>query len=464
MEEDRLSSLPDSLLVEILSLLPLNSAAATSALSRRWIPLWTQLPLLKINSDIPIFNLDTDSCKERFHESITTFNHILQQMTSPNIHTFDLHFNYPNLDVEQFNVCSASLISWIPLFCARNPAILKVSFVISQNGEFITLPTCIFETNSIVNLDLCGFFYCNLPESGIVTLPNLRKLSLYGVDFDPKVLRTLFNSCPLLETLFLRLNLVEDQLIDILAPNLKSLTIWMMGSSYRSKIVIDAPLLEVIVMLDCVALYSFVKIPCNLQKATIQFYEPEKVGVHLTNIPDLLQGVSKARFITFGTNLAIFNGFNPNYAHIWSLFSNLTHLKLVLNKEYGNWGATLPPCLLTKLKSIELSTMNGDEDDEESVKFILANANVLDKLHITSFANTRRHGRSVLWKEYKFCGNLFLFPRISLTCKIEFDGVYVRASSYGPQNESGCSEIDWSRSRTWPALNEDDEDDNESDE
>ncbi|KNA18536.1 hypothetical protein SOVF_069790 [Spinacia oleracea] len=462
-EEDRLSSLPDSLLVEILSLLPLNNAAATSALSHRWVSLWTQLPRLKIDSDIPIFDLDSDSCKERFHESIATFNHILQHLTSPNIHTFDLHFHYPNLDIEQFNVCSASLISWIPLLCVRNPAILKVGSVILQNTgrHFITLPSCIFETHSIVNLDLCGFFYCKLPESGIVNLPNLKTLSFFAVDFDPKVLRTLFKSCPLLETLCLRLDLGEDQVLDISAPKLNFLTIGMTGPSYRSKIVIDAPLLEVMALIDCVALYSFVNIPPNLQKATIQFFDPEKVGVYLTSIPDLLQGISKAKSITFGNNLAVFNDLNPEDANVWSLFCNLTHLKLVLDKEYGDWGATIPSCLLNKLKSIELCAMNGDEDDVESVKYILGNANVLDKLHITPFANPRRYGRSVLWKEYKFCGDLFTLPRISVTCKIEFDGVYFRASSYGPQNESGCSEIDWLKSQTWPALNEDDDESDE---
>ncbi|KAI4298964.1 hypothetical protein L6164_032468 [Bauhinia variegata] len=49
--EDRLSSLPDEILVLILQFLDTKHAAQTSVLSRRWKNMWSQLPIINIDSD-----------------------------------------------------------------------------------------------------------------------------------------------------------------------------------------------------------------------------------------------------------------------------------------------------------------------------------------------------------------------------------------------------------------------------
>uniref|UniRef100_A0A5K0VJ36 F-box domain-containing protein n=1 Tax=Nymphaea colorata TaxID=210225 RepID=A0A5K0VJ36_9MAGN len=46
--EDRLSALPDPLIQLILSFLPTNESARTSALARRWLHLWTFIPNLHL--------------------------------------------------------------------------------------------------------------------------------------------------------------------------------------------------------------------------------------------------------------------------------------------------------------------------------------------------------------------------------------------------------------------------------
>ncbi|KAL4628842.1 hypothetical protein ACB092_05G267100 [Castanea dentata] len=49
-EEDRISALPDSILLSILSFLPIKGAIKTDVLSKRWASLWTSLPSLSFDS------------------------------------------------------------------------------------------------------------------------------------------------------------------------------------------------------------------------------------------------------------------------------------------------------------------------------------------------------------------------------------------------------------------------------
>ncbi|RZC62463.1 hypothetical protein C5167_024243 [Papaver somniferum] len=49
-EEDRISSLPDSLIHHILSFMYTNHAVQTCALSKRWRYIWTSMPVLKFDS------------------------------------------------------------------------------------------------------------------------------------------------------------------------------------------------------------------------------------------------------------------------------------------------------------------------------------------------------------------------------------------------------------------------------
>ncbi|OMO79537.1 hypothetical protein CCACVL1_13606 [Corchorus capsularis] len=55
--EDRISALPDEVLILILSCMPVKEAARTSVLSRRWEKLWTFSPCLELDGSSELFNI-----------------------------------------------------------------------------------------------------------------------------------------------------------------------------------------------------------------------------------------------------------------------------------------------------------------------------------------------------------------------------------------------------------------------
>nr|XP_043632754.1 F-box protein At4g27050-like [Erigeron canadensis] len=74
-EEDRLSSLPDVLLIYILSFIDTKLSIQLSILSKRWVNLWTLLPVLNFNSSL--FYHQT-----RKFSTIFTFDYFIDQVLS----------------------------------------------------------------------------------------------------------------------------------------------------------------------------------------------------------------------------------------------------------------------------------------------------------------------------------------------------------------------------------------------
>ncbi|KAM7269401.1 hypothetical protein ACFE04_024898 [Oxalis oulophora] len=77
MEVDRLSNLPDDLMLDILGRMNIKCAVQTSILSKRWTRLWTRLPTLNLNSDM---EFDPESYKDFLY---SLFNHY----DASNLHT-----------------------------------------------------------------------------------------------------------------------------------------------------------------------------------------------------------------------------------------------------------------------------------------------------------------------------------------------------------------------------------------
>ncbi|XP_074302453.1 F-box/FBD/LRR-repeat protein At5g22660-like [Silene latifolia] len=276
IREDRLSSLPDDILIEILSYLPLRLAMATGSLSWRWRYLWTNVTSIHIESNKLDYSRDIDS----------TFNNIITRITSPLIHSFSVelgdirhmprYVEYPKGDLNY---------SWLRQICDQNVRQLKITNTRNNISEVdvtrihgyvkrglprnlyhdyliqirLTLPSYIFVTQSLVSIELDTKLKLQLPDDeDRINLPNLKKLHLCSTSINVESLEKLIKACPSLEELgfvhtycvgpygpvlrICRNGLTRLCYINFSHQNLQRLFIKNLPNKYR--VVVNAPKLE----------------------------------------------------------------------------------------------------------------------------------------------------------------------------------------------------------------------------
>lgn len=209
--EDRLSGLPDELIHNILSFTDAKLAVQTSALSKRWKPVWTTLPYLNFFSpfcDDKETNKFIRECKfihsflsQRNNESEISTLHLSfgiedKFIISPRLFHKIVHYaishNVKDLDIQglEFNVAELSTITSTSLKKLK----LHLSSVELLKSHCWDLP-------ALTTLQLkgpCPFRKMSFPRTYLMCLPSLRTLSLDSFDLPIPI------SLPALTTLFLK--------------------------------------------------------------------------------------------------------------------------------------------------------------------------------------------------------------------------------------------------------------------
>ncbi|EOA23999.1 hypothetical protein CARUB_v10017214mg [Capsella rubella] len=236
VNEDRISELPDALLLQILSSLPTDNAIATSVLSKRWRSLWTMLPKLKFDSDFnPVFdddNIDPCMFSENVYKSLSLHK-------APVLESLHLKFE-GRTDCLDVGI-------WIATAFARGVRKLVLDSFYHEE-QIVTLPSVLFSYNDTLEiLKLKNAIDLDFPSR--VCLKSLRKLYLDQVHFkDEESVCNLFCGCPSLEDLFVhRYGNVDVATFTIAVPSLQRLTIEDLrseGGYGNGSYVINAPALK----------------------------------------------------------------------------------------------------------------------------------------------------------------------------------------------------------------------------
>lgn len=287
MRGDRITILPDSLLIHILSFLPTKYAVKTCILSTRWKHIWASVPNLHF-----FFRGRHCSVFADFIDRVLFFHEL------PRIQRFSLEC--AGVDLNRLN-------TWVSVAVRRGVQELHID--VQYTGDCIILPPTLFTCTTLVVFKLRSLVQMEIP--GLVRFPNLRVLHV-SLQFPfGDMIQKLFCSCPVLEDFSIRGYIDNSQAMafDISTVALKKLEIDFKDQGFEysdNEFVINAPILEHLTLRDnYFALYRLKNLS-SLFRADIDV--GDGVGCieiygwkeRANQVYELLKGISNVKYLTLG--------------------------------------------------------------------------------------------------------------------------------------------------------------------
>ncbi|KAK6131874.1 hypothetical protein DH2020_034382 [Rehmannia glutinosa] len=181
---DRLSALPDSLLIRILSNIRMQEAAMTCVLSKRWQFLWTDLPRLEFR--------ESSHRTEKTREFVAWVHRTLVISSGNHLEKLEVNFMYNKSFVSDVNV-------WVE-FALKNKVKDVFLRLINSLEDLYMLPQMMYCNSSLTRLTLQG---CIMAPRTTIDWKSLTKLDLSCVELRQHVVENILSSCPVLISLSL---------------------------------------------------------------------------------------------------------------------------------------------------------------------------------------------------------------------------------------------------------------------
>ncbi|KAL3654599.1 hypothetical protein CASFOL_001584 [Castilleja foliolosa] len=185
---DRLSELPDSLIIHILSLLEVKQSAITAVLTKRYRYLWRESPSL-------IFT-ETTQLPARIRDFVAKVNRTLLFISGVNrnsFEAFEIQFYYKN-------IYSSDVDVWFDFAVRNKVKRLTVLLLKSTRRNSYSLPQMMFHNSNLKRLSLRG---CVLAPRKKIEWQSLTKLTIGDVELPEHVIGNILSGCPVLHRLFI---------------------------------------------------------------------------------------------------------------------------------------------------------------------------------------------------------------------------------------------------------------------
>ncbi|KAG5525002.1 hypothetical protein RHGRI_031624 [Rhododendron griersonianum] len=373
MEEDRISSLPDSILYRILSSItskPVDpdwvtnrilssidtrSAVQTSILSKRWRYVWKALPYLHFD----YYNFPgTDGCEET---KIRRFTHFVNQVLS---------LRDASSSIFRFHLVSSFLLdpglvkNWIVYAVRHNVRELLLWPACNGYPRRLEYPRCLTTFKLLISLRLwCHEF--NTPPDKPLRLPALKTLHISGCSYNfANFIAETVGNCPNLEALIL--DDIALNSLNITAPNLRDVELTYCDQSCsESMIMVSAPrLISFTLEGKALPVFSAASLPClqnvHVNLNGLSYYQPDEDILQRMplNVMKMLEQLGEANCVTLSMETVEVLAMDPDSLNNRpSPFRKLKHLKLTTPSRSSN----LPLNVITYLtKGSSSDTLVGE--------------------------------------------------------------------------------------------------------
>ncbi|CAG7897652.1 unnamed protein product [Brassica rapa] len=312
--DDKISQLPDDLLLKVLTFLPTKVAVSTSILSKRWEFLWMWLPKLEYD--------DSEYSPGERYKLYSFIDLSLPLHKAPVIERLRLNFDVYGRSYRAYSIEKLVLIAVTR--CVRE---LSVTLV-SMPYKFARLPSNLFTCKSLVILELTGPIFVNVPR--MVYLPSLKFLILGCMVYsNEKSLHQLLSHCPVLEDLVLERNDEDNNspfTLSVIVPSLQRLTLKISRGYHFEGLVINTPSLMYFKILDYLEEYA------RDDNSNYSYYFEDTPKLEEADIestyPDINKFVRSIRSVKRLSLCIRVNADEEALYHEGIVFDQLQHLKL----------------------------------------------------------------------------------------------------------------------------------------